>query len=125
MALSRPLDTCDQQAGEQRHAGASFRDPGKPGLSQQVAQMRGCSAVAGAHREKVKFKIGGREPPVVVGPCHGFGDQQCVLRSHRGANGAQQGKHGGILMVAEHPHEAQKPEVIDFATMNSKNTKAA
>ncbi|MBB36847.1 MAG: 50S ribosomal protein L13 [Hirschia sp.] len=30
-----------------------------------------------------------------------------------------------VYAGTEHPHEAQKPEVIDFATMNSKNTKAA
>lgn len=30
-----------------------------------------------------------------------------------------------VYAGAEHPHEAQQPEVIDFASMNSKNTKAA
>ena len=30
-----------------------------------------------------------------------------------------------VYAGAEHPHEAQQPETIDFASMNSKNTKAA
>ena len=30
-----------------------------------------------------------------------------------------------VYAGAEHPHEAQQPEEIDFASMNSKNTKAA
>jgi large subunit ribosomal protein L13 len=30
-----------------------------------------------------------------------------------------------VYAGTEHPHEAQAPEVVDFASMNSKNTKAA
>ena len=30
-----------------------------------------------------------------------------------------------VYAGAEHPHEAQQPEVVDFAGMNSKNVKAA
>ena len=30
-----------------------------------------------------------------------------------------------VYAGTEHPHEAQKPEVVDFASMNSKNTRAA
>ena len=30
-----------------------------------------------------------------------------------------------VYAGAEHPHEAQQPEVVNFAEMNSKNTKAA
>ncbi len=30
-----------------------------------------------------------------------------------------------VYAGTEHPHEAQQPEVIDFASMNSKNVKAA
>jgi len=30
-----------------------------------------------------------------------------------------------IYVGTEHPHEAQKPEVLDVAAMNSKNTRSA
>jgi len=30
-----------------------------------------------------------------------------------------------VYAGTEHPHEAQQPEVVDFASMNSKNVKAA
>ena len=30
-----------------------------------------------------------------------------------------------VYAGAEHPHEAQAPEAIDFASMNTKNTKVA
>ena len=30
-----------------------------------------------------------------------------------------------VYAGAEHPHEAQNPEVLDVASMNSKNTRSA
>ena len=30
-----------------------------------------------------------------------------------------------VYAGAEHPHEAQAPEAVDFASMNTKNTKVA
>ena len=37
--------------------------------------------------------------------------------------GAQQMKHLYVYAGEEHPHQAQKPEVIDFAAKNPKNNK--
>jgi len=39
----------------------------------------------------------------------------------RGPLGRQQMKNLRIFAGTEHPHEAQNPEVIDFASMNAKN----
>ena len=39
----------------------------------------------------------------------------------RGPLGRQQKKNRRIFAGTEHPHEAQNPEVIDFASMNAKN----
>ena len=39
----------------------------------------------------------------------------------RGPLGRQQMKNLRIFAGTEHPHEAQNPEVIDFAAMNAKN----
>jgi large subunit ribosomal protein L13 len=33
--------------------------------------------------------------------------------------------HLRIYKSAEHPHEAQSPEVIDFVSLNSKNARTA
>ena len=41
----------------------------------------------------------------------------------RGPLGRQQMKNLRIFAGTEHPHEAQNPEVIDFASMNAKNTR--
>lgn len=43
----------------------------------------------------------------------------------RGPLGRRQMKNLRVYAGAEHPHEAQSPEVLDVAAMNSKNKKAA
>lgn len=42
----------------------------------------------------------------------------------RGALGNQIFKNMRVYAGTEHPHEAQKPEVIDFASLNEKNKRA-
>jgi len=42
----------------------------------------------------------------------------------RGPLGRQQLKKLKVYAGAEHPHEAQKPETLDFASRNRKNTRA-
>ncbi|MEM1378651.1 MAG: 50S ribosomal protein L13 [Pseudomonadota bacterium] len=42
----------------------------------------------------------------------------------RGPLGRRQMKNLRVYAGAEHPHEAQQPEVVDVASMNSKNKKA-
>lgn len=43
----------------------------------------------------------------------------------RGPLGRRQMKNLRVYAGAEHPHEAQQPEVLDIASMNSKNKKVA
>lgn len=43
----------------------------------------------------------------------------------RGTMGRTQFKNLRVYAGAEHPHEAQKPEVLDVATMNPKNKRSA
>ena len=43
----------------------------------------------------------------------------------KGPLGRQQLKKLKVYAGAEHPHEAQKPTVVDFASMNPKNKRAA
>ena len=43
----------------------------------------------------------------------------------RGPLGRQQMKNLRIYVGAEHPHEAQQPEVLDIAAMNPKNKRSA
>jgi large subunit ribosomal protein L13 len=42
----------------------------------------------------------------------------------RGALGRQQMKNLKVYAGAEHPHAAQKPEILDIAAMNAKNKRA-
>ena len=42
----------------------------------------------------------------------------------RGPLGRRQMKNLRVYAGADHPHEAQQPEVVDIASMNSKNKKA-
>ena len=39
--------------------------------------------------------------------------------------GKQQMTHLRVYASAEHPHEAQQPEVLDVKVLNSKNTRSA
>ena len=43
----------------------------------------------------------------------------------RGPLGRKQFKNLRVYVGSEHPHEAQQPEVLDFAGMNSKNMRGA
>ena len=42
----------------------------------------------------------------------------------RGALGRQQLRNLRVYAGAEHPHEAQKPDVFDFASKNPKNKRS-
>ena len=43
----------------------------------------------------------------------------------RGPLGRRQMKNLRVYAGAEHPHEAQQPEVLDVAALNTKNKRAA
>ena len=80
-----------------------YRHTGYPGgIKQQTAGQ----IMDGAHPERVILKAVERMMP-------------------RGSLGRQQFKNLRVYSGPEHPHEAQAPEKLDVAAMNSKNKRSA
>lgn len=74
--------------------------------------------IGGIKERSAKAILEGRFPERVV--------EKAVERMlPRGPLGRKQLGNLRVYAGAEHPHEAQKPELIDVASMNRKNTRAA
>ncbi len=71
-----------------------------------IKQRTAGQILAGKHPERVLHKAVERMVP-------------------RGPLGRQQMKNLRVYVGADHPHEAQKPEVLDIAAMNPKNKRSA
>lgn len=71
-----------------------------------IKQRTAGQILEGAHPERVVIKAVERMVP-------------------RGPLGRQQMRNLRVYAGAEHPHEGQKPEVLDVAAMNSKNKRSA
>ena len=71
-----------------------------------IKQRTAGQILAGAHPERVVIKAVERMVP-------------------RGPLGRQQMRNLRVYAGADHPHEGQKPEVLDVAAMNAKNKRSA
>ena len=74
--------------------------------------------IGGIKERTAKSILEGRFPERVV--------EKAIERMlPRGPLGRKQLGNLRVYAGAEHPHEAQQPEVVDVASMNRKNTRAA
>ena len=80
-----------------------YRHTGYPG---GIKSTTAGKIISGAHPERVIQKAVERMLP-------------------KGPMGRQQYRKLNVYAGAEHPHEAQKPEPLDIAAMNPKNTRSA
>lgn len=74
--------------------------------------------IGGIKERTARFILEGRFPERVV--------EKAIERMlPRGPLGRQQMSNLRVYGGAEHPHEAQQPEVVDIAAMNRKNMRTA